>query len=330
MAHSNLPRIVISTGEPAGIGPDITIQISQQHINADITAIGDPDLLRQRAELMGLPLKLFECDASSNKHAVAGELKIIPLKTARSVTAGQLDRHNSDYVLQQLETAYQGCRDKKFDAIVTAPVQKSIINDAGYSFSGHTEFFADLCDSKPVMMLADSTLRVALVTTHLPLSEVAAAITEQHLTEVLEIVHRELQNKFLLKEPAILVCGLNPHAGEDGHLGKEEKNIITPTLNKLRKQGMNLTGPQAADTAFTKTMIRNSDIIVAMYHDQGLPALKAIGFNEIANITLGLPIIRTSVDHGTALNLAGTGLASSSSLMQAIRQALQIAENTVT
>lgn len=325
-----MPRIVISTGEPAGIGPDITIQISQQYINADITAIGDPDLLLQRADLIGLPLKLSEFDAAISKRHTAGELRIIPLKTTQPVIAGHLDRHNSDYVLQQLKTAYAGCRDKKFDAMITAPVQKSIINDAGYSFSGHTEFLAELCDSTPVMMLANNMLRVALATTHLPLSEVVAAITEPRLTKVMEIIHHDLQNKFLIKEPAILVCGLNPHAGEGGHLGNEEKNIIIPTLNKLRKQGMNLTGPQAADTAFTKTMIKDFDIIVAMYHDQGLPALKAIGFNEIVNITLGLPIIRTSVDHGTALDLAGTGLASSSSLMRAIQQALKIVENTIT
>jgi len=247
------------------------------------------------------------------------------VRTKTPAKAGQLDVDNTDYVLTLLNIACKGCIDKKFDAMVTAPVQKSIINDAGIIFSGHTEYLADLChQTTPVMMLANKVFKVALVTTHLPLSEVSAAITKENLTRVLQIVDNDLRNKFSIKHPRILVCGLNPHAGEGGHLGNEEKDIIIPVINTLKEQGLNLTGPQPADTAFTPEMIDGFDIIITMYHDQGLPVLKSLGFGETVNITLGLPIVRTSVDHGTALHLAGTGNVTSSSLMEAIYCAMRM------
>jgi len=326
--NTDLPRIIITTGEPAGIGPDITVQIAQENINADIVAIGDPDLLQGRALALGLPLSLIEfVDARKQKH-VAKSLRIIPVKTEVPAVAGKLDANNAEYVLALLKTACTGCLDSEFDAMVTAPVQKSIINDAGIAFSGHTEFLAGLCHlATPVMMLANNVLRVALVTTHLPLSKVCAAITKDQLTQVLQTVDNDLRHKFSIDKPRILVCGLNPHAGENGHLGNEENEIIIPVINTLKDQGLDLTGPQPADTAFTPEMIDRFDVIVAMYHDQGLPVLKSLGFGETVNITLGLPIVRTSVDHGTALHLAGTGNASYSSLMQAIQCAIDMSCN---
>ena len=327
--NTDLPRIIITTGEPAGIGPDITVQIAQKNINADIVTIGDPDVLQDRASALGLPLSLNEfVDAHKQKH-VAKNLSVIPFKTKAPVIAGHLDSNNSEYVLALLKTACTACLNSKFDAMVTAPVQKSIINDAGITFSGHTEFLADLChQATPVMMLANNALRVALVTTHLPLSKVSAAITKGKLTQVLQIVDKDLRDKFSINAPRILVCGLNPHAGENGHLGNEENEIIIPVINTLKDQGLDLTGPQPADTAFTPEMIDSFDVIVAMYHDQGLPVLKSLGFGETVNITLGLPIVRTSVDHGTALHLAGTGNTSCSSLMEAIQCAIDMSCNT--
>jgi 4-hydroxythreonine-4-phosphate dehydrogenase len=327
--NTDLPRIIITTGEPAGIGPDITVQIAQEEINADIVAIGDPDLLQDRASLLGLPLSLIEFDDASKQKHVAKSLKIIPVKTKTCTITGELDSHNAEYVLALLKTACTACLDNKFDAMVTTPVQKSIINDAGIAFSGHTEFLADLCQqATPVMMLANNILRVALVTTHLPLSKVSNAITKEKLTQVLQIVDNDLRDKFSINKPRIMVCGLNPHAGENGYLGNEENEIIIPVINTLKDQGMDLTGPQPADTAFTQEMIDSFDVIVTMYHDQGLPVLKSLGFGETVNITLGLPIVRTSVDHGTALHLAGTGNASCSSLLEAIQCAISISSNS--
>ncbi|RKZ50033.1 MAG: 4-hydroxythreonine-4-phosphate dehydrogenase PdxA [Gammaproteobacteria bacterium] len=327
--NNDLPRIIITTGEPAGIGPDITVQIAQKNINADIVAIGDPDLLQDRASLLGLPLSLTTFDDAYKQKHVAKTLRIIPVKTETHTIAGKLDVHNAEYVLTLLKTACTACLNNEFDAMVTAPVQKSIINDAAIAFSGHTEFLADLCQqATPVMMLENKLLRVALVTTHLPLSKVSDAITKDKLTEVLQIVDKDLRDKFSINKPRILVCGLNPHAGENGHLGNEENEIIIPVINTLRDQGLDLTGPQPADTAFTQEMIDSFDVVVAMYHDQGLPVLKSLGFGETVNITLGLPIVRTSVDHGTALHLAGTGNASCSSLMEAIQSAIDLSSNT--
>ena len=327
--NAELPRIIITTGEPAGIGPDITVQIAQENINADIVAIGDPDLLQDRAYLLGLPLSLIKFDEAHKQKHVAKSLRIISVKTETHTIAGKLDTDNAEYVLTLLKTACTACLDNQFDAMVTAPVQKSIINDAGIAFSGHTEFLADLCQqATPVMMLANKLLRVALVTTHLPLSRVSDAITKEKLSQVLQIVDKDLRDKFSINKPRILVCGLNPHAGENGHLGDEENEIIIPIINTLKDQGMDLTGPQPADTAFTQEMIDSFDVIVAMYHDQGLPVLKSLGFGETVNVTLGLPIVRTSVDHGTAIHLAGTGNASCSSLMEAIQYAMDLSCNT--
>lgn len=328
MANTEIPRIIICTGEPAGIGPDITIQIAQNNINADIVAIGDPHLLQNRASALGLSLSLIEFDGTIKQKHVAKSLRIIPVETETPAIPGELDPDNAEYVLTLLKTACLGCLDKRFDAMVTAPVQKSIINDAGHTFSGHTEFLANLCEqAAPVMMLANNVLKVALVTTHLPLSKVSASITKENLMQVLKIVDKDLRDKFSINHPRILVCGLNPHAGEMGHLGSEENDIIIPAINTLKDQCLDLTGPHPADTAFTPEMIDNFDVIVAMYHDQGLPVLKSMGFGETVNITLGLPIIRTSVDHGTALHLAGTGNASSSSLMEAVKYAIKMTHN---
>ncbi len=326
--NSKLPRIIITTGEPAGIGPDIIVQVAQENINADIVVIGDPDLLQDRASILGLPLSLIEFNDTKNQKHTTKNLKIIPVKTKTHTIAGNLDTRNVEYVLYLLKTACRACLNHEFDAMVTAPIQKSIINDAGIVFSGHTEFLADICQTTSVMMLANHALRVALVTTHLPLSKVSKTITKDKLIQILQIIESDLRNKFSINKPHILVCGLNPHAGENGHLGCEENDVIIPAINTLKNQGLDIIGPQPADTAFTPKMIDSFDIIVAMYHDQGLPVLKSLGFGEVVNVTLGLPIVRTSVDHGTALQLAGTGNASHSSLLKAIQYAINIAGNT--
>jgi 4-hydroxythreonine-4-phosphate dehydrogenase len=299
-----LPNIAITPGEPAGIGPDITLKLLQQDIAANFIIFADPDLLEQRAEQLGLSINLDN---------------VVPIPLSQPVTPGKLNPANASYVIETLKQAGLACLNKQCDALVTAPVHKGVINDAGINFSGHTEFLADLLNVKQVvMMLATPKLRVALVTTHLPLSEISTAITATRLESVIRILHSELQN------PHILVCGLNPHAGEGGHLGNEEIITIIPTLNKLREQGIHLTGPVSADTAFTDKSLSGIDVVLTMYHDQGLPVLKSQGFGEAVNVTLGLPIIRTSVDHGTALNLAATGKASSNSLCYAVEIATKL------
>ena len=316
-------RIIISSGEPAGVGPDLVVQIAQRAIDAEIIVVGDPDLLKHRAEQLGLPLSLNEFDETKTTCHRAGRLVLIPVTVATPPIVGRPDPKNAKYVLTLLKTACTFCLDQPKTAIVTAPVQKSVINKAGFAFSGHTEFFASFFNqTTPVMLLANDVLKVALVTTHLPLSEISGVVTKSHLTQVLKIVHRDLGKRFAIHKPRILVCGLNPHAGEDGYLGQEEITIINPTLKLLKEQGLDITGPHPADTAFTPDMLERFDVFVAMYHDQGLPVVKALGFRETVNITLGLPIIRTSVDHGTALTLAGTGKASAASLMQAIHYAI--------
>ncbi len=317
--------ILITTGEPAGIGPDITLQLAQQAlpIPVQIVALADPELLAQRASELGLSVQLHTYDPLKpvQKHQ-AGHLEVISVPLSQSVKSGELNAANASYVLEILRQGCQACLEKRFDALVTAPVHKGIINEAGIPFSGHTEFFAEQTDTKQVvMMLATKKLRVALVTTHLPLSAVSSAITPKRLETVIRILAADLTNKFGCQLPHILVCGLNPHAGEGGHLGKEEIVTIIPTLNKLRAEGLQLTGPVSADTAFIPQSLSGVDAVLTMYHDQGLPVLKQQGFSKAVNITLGLPIIRTSVDHGTALNLAGTGEASSESLYNAIEMA---------
>lgn len=321
-----VPRIALTPGEPAGIGPDLCIQLAQQNLPCEIVVIASPQLLEERAEQLGLPLQIKEFDSALPAAAqTAGCMTVLPVELAGPVQCGQLNPANSRYVLKTITKATKGCMDGFFDAMVTAPVHKGVINDAGLSFSGHTEFIADITGGHPVMMLATPGLRVALVTTHLPLSEVSKAITHSRLRTVIRILDQDLRSRFDIAYPKILVCGLNPHAGENGHLGREEIEIIEPVLNTFRKQGMNLRGPLPADTLFTAKYLDSADAVLAMYHDQGLPVLKHIGFGRAVNITLGLPIVRTSVDHGTALDLAGSGKADLGSLQFALQTALTMA-----
>jgi len=321
-----VPRIALTPGEPAGIGPDLCIQLAQQNLPCEIVAIASPQLLEQRAKQLGLPLQIKEFDSAMPAAAhIAGCLTVLPVELAEPVQCGQLNAANSRYVLKTITKATKGCMDVVFDAMVTGPVHKGIINDTGLPFSGHTEFIAGITGGHPVMMLATSGLRVALVTTHLPLSEVSQAITHTRLRTVIRILDHDLRIRFGITHPKILVCGLNPHAGENGHLGREEIDIIEPVLDTFRKQGLNLHGPLPADTLFTDKYLATADAVLAMYHDQGLPVLKHMGFGQAVNITLGLPIIRTSVDHGTALDLAGSGKADLGSLNFALQTALIMA-----
>lgn len=321
-------RIALTPGEPAGIGPDLAIMLAQQAQPHEIVAIADPELLRARAHLLNLPLQLREISpATPPRPLCTGELAVLPVAVGETVVPGKTNIHNASYVLQTLDAAIHGCLTQEFSALVTGPVHKSVINDAGIRFSGHTEYLAGKTGTeKVVMMLATEGLRVALATTHIPLKDVASAINQHELTQVIEILHRDLQQQFGIRQPRIYVCGLNPHAGEDGHLGREEIEVIEPTLAALRSQGMQLIGPLPADTLFTPKYLVDADAVLAMYHDQGLPVLKFKGFGQAVNITLGLPIIRTSVDHGTALDLAGTGKINLGSLRTALTYAIDMAE----
>lgn len=323
-------RIGITPGEPAGIGPDLVIRLAQQDWPAELVVCANAGLLAERAAQLQLPLTLlpYQADASP-KAQRAGTLTIVDFPLATPVIAGQLDATNGHYVVDTLTFAGEKCISGEFAAIVTGPVHKGIINKAGIPFSGHTEFFA-LQSNTPyvVMMLATEGLRVALATTHIPLAYVAKAITADRLTKVLSILHQDLQQKFGIEQPRIYVCGLNPHAGEDGHLGREEIDIINPTLQQLRDTGMDLVGPLPADTLFQPKYLNDADAVLAMYHDQGLPVLKHMGFGRSVNISLGLPLIRTSVDHGTALELAGTGKADAGSFFHALNQAIALANKT--
>lgn len=320
--------IAITPGEPAGIGPDLCIELAQRPVaNTQCVIVADPDLLQDRAKLLKQPLTLTDFDTRADSRPNnPGELFIKPVPLSQSVNPGELNPANADYVLNTLRTATDLVLQKDVDALVTGPVHKGIINEAGVAFTGHTEFLADYCEQKlTVMMLATEGLRVALATTHLPLAKVPDAITQDLLTAILTILHRDLQSKFGIKNPTILVCGLNPHAGEDGHLGSEEIDIIEPVLQKLQLQGLDLIGPLPADTLFTPKYLDHADAVLAMYHDQGLPVLKFKGFGDSCNITLGLPIVRTSVDHGTAIDLAGSGKINSGSLFNAIDTASTMA-----
>lgn len=317
-------RLAVTPGEPSGIGPDILIQLIQNGYPHELVAIADANLLEDRAHLLKLPLRLREVNFDEPPQALAaGELAVLPIPLTKPVVPGALDTHNAHYVLRTLEAAIHGCEADNFAALITGPVHKGVINDAGIAFKGHTEFLAEQTfTDRVVMMLATEGLRVALVTTHLPLKDVPKAITHESVEQTLKIVHRSLQDQFGIVEPNILVCGLNPHAGEGGHLGYEEIEIITPVIHQLRDQvSRQIDGPLPADTLFTPKYLDGADAVVAMYHDQGLPVLKHLGFGQAVNITLGLPIIRTSVDHGTAIDLAGSGKADTGSLKQAIRVA---------
>lgn len=336
--NKTIQRLVITSGEPAGVGPDLCVQLAQQDHAFEIVVIADTRLLAERATCLQLPLEIIpftEESAQPRSAHRAGRLLVLDVTLCTSTVVGQLDPANAAYVLKTLDVAIDGCQRGIFDALVTGPVHKGVINEAGVAFSGHTEYLAEHTSGHPVMMLATEGLRVALVTTHLPLSSVPAAITRERVAEVLDILYRELQSRLGIDEPRILVCGLNPHAGEDGHLGREEIEVITPVLEKYRQQmphqhlADNIKGPLSADTLFTKNNLVQADAVLAMYHDQGLPVLKHMGFGEAVNITLGLPIIRTSVDHGTALELAGTGKAKAESFLYALRIASEMVEHSV-
>lgn len=319
--------LLVTSGEPAGIGVDLCIQLAHLSLDIPFVVLADPTLLVQRAIRLGIELDIDYYEFGDEWTAPAkGCLKVWPIALRDRVITGQLNTANSDYVLEMLERATHACLDGVAAGIVTAPVQKSVINEAGIAFSGHTEFLQELCGvDKVVMMLACPDLKVALATTHLPLRQVPDAITPDLLKQVIRITHQDLQRHFGIQAPRLLVTGLNPHAGENGYLGREELEIINPTLAELRAEGLNVSDALAADTLFTPENLAQGDAVLAMYHDQGLPVLKAKGFGEAVNITLGLPIIRTSVDHGTALHLAGTGKAKVGSLLAALKMAAQMA-----
>ena len=318
MASGPPSRLVLTCGEPAGIGPDLALQIAA-HLPAaeadyQITCLADRNLLESRARLLQLPLS----------ESPAFRIEHVPLP--QPVEPGRLDVRNARWVLELLDRAIQGVRDDRFDAIVTAPVQKSVINDAGVAFTGHTEYLAERCGVRqPVMLLVGGALRVALATTHLPLAAVAGALTAGGLDSTLQVIDRDLRRFWGLPMPRIAVCGLNPHAGESGHLGREEQELIAPAISRAQQAGIHASGPWPADTIFTPRRLQEFDVVLAMYHDQGLPVLKFAAFGHAVNVTLGLPLLRTSVDHGTALDLAGTGKADVGSLAAAVQLAAILA-----
>ena len=327
---ANIQRVVITPGEPAGIGPDLVIALAQRDWPVEVVVAASPELLLERAALLGLPLQLipYSPDAPASPQT-AGTLTILPIPLRAPVKPGLLDVKNGEYVVDMLARACDGCIKGEFAALITGPVHKGIINDAGIPFIGHTEFFEARSHSdKVVMMLATEELRVALVTTHLPIKAISEAITPELLREIITILHHDLRTKFGIPSPHVLVCGLNPHAGEGGHMGTEEIDTIIPVLNEMRAKGMNLSGPLPADTLFQPKYLENADAVLAMYHDQGLPVLKYQGFGRGVNITLGLPFIRTSVDHGTALDLAGQGKADVGSFITALNLAIKMIVNT--
>ena len=325
---ADLPVIAITSGEPAGIGPELCLRLVERDFPAQLVVLADRTLLAARAKAVGISgdgLKLR--DWIHGQVSQKGTLDVLHQPLSAPSLPGRLDPANANYVLQLLDRALDGCRSGEFAALVTAPVHKGVINDAGVPFTGHTEYLAEKTNTpQVVMMLAGSNLRVALATTHLPLKDVAAAITQESLEATLRILHADMRSKYGLANPRILVAGLNPHAGEGGYLGMEEIEVISPVLERLRGEGMRLIGPLPADTMFTPPMLEQGDCVLAMYHDQGLTALKYASFGNGINVTLGLPIIRTSVDHGTALELAGTGRADPGSLFVAVEQAIAMAQ----
>jgi 4-hydroxythreonine-4-phosphate dehydrogenase len=321
-----IPRIIITSGEPAGIGPDACVSLAQSPWDADLVVAADPGLLADTAKSLGLPLQIVPYDPRRPSAHRAGSLRVLEIPLRGAVRAGHPDSRNAPYVIEMLNRASDGCSNGEFAAMVTAPVQKSILMEGGYAFTGHTEYLAERTRAAlPVMLLLSGTLRVALVTTHLALADVPRAITRSRLRATLRIVHDDLQKYFALNAPRITVLGLNPHAGEAGYLGREEIDIMEPVIQELRLEGMDLQGPTPADTAFTPRALAGADVVVAMYHDQGLPVIKHLGFGNAVNMTLGLPILRTSVDHGTALDLARTGKADIGSLRAALGVAIDLA-----
>ncbi len=317
--------LYVTSGEPAGIGPDICLSLANRVDERPIVVLADLNLLQQRAAMLNLEVELIEYTGQQQSSAV-GQLYVEHVPVNEPVIEGELNPNNSAYVLEQLRRSADYAMSGQSVGVATAPVQKSVINDAGIAFSGHTEYYQEFAGvARVVMMLATKTLRVALATTHLPLRAVADAITAERLHQVIDILLHDLKTKFKISQPKVLVCGLNPHAGEGGYLGMEEIEVINPVLESYRAQGMDLSLSLPADTLFTPENLKDADAVLAMYHDQGLPVLKSQGFGEAINITLGLPFIRTSVDHGTALSLAGTGQAKSSSLNVAVDLALDLA-----
>ena len=322
MAVRPAPVLAVTCGEPAGIGPDLCLQLAQHAHGQALVVLADKTLLQQRAALLGLRVQLHDYDPQQTMPLAPGHLRVLHVPLLQPVQAGKLNPANSRHVLDLLNRALQGCQAREFGGMVTAPVHKGVINDAGTPFTGHTEFLAEQTHTaQVVMMLAGGGMRVALATTHLALREVPDAITPALLESVLRIIRHDFSERFGINSPRILVAGLNPHAGEGGYLGREEIDTIIPVLDKLRAQGMNVSAPLPADTLFTPQRLAQCDCVLAMYHDQGLPVLKHASFGQGVNVTLGLPIIRTSVDHGTALELAGTGNADAGSLLEAIRMA---------
>jgi len=320
-----IPRVALTSGEPAGIGPELCLAIAREALDCELVCLADRSLLAARSAALKWPVKLVEYDAARRAAHTPGTLAVLHVPLATESVPGKLDRANSRYVLNLIDRAIDGAVSGEFDAIVTAPVQKSVINEAGIAFTGHTEYLAERTRAPlPVMMLATEDLRVALATTHLPLKDVSAAITVESLCQILSILDHDLRQWWGMQSPRIAVCGLNPHAGESGHLGTEEINVISPAISLMRARGVNVTGPVPADTAFVPARLAECDAVLAMFHDQGLPVIKHSGFDRAVNVTLGLPILRTSVDHGTALDLAGTGRADHRSLAAAIRLALGI------
>ena len=319
--------LYVTSGEPAGIGPDICLSLAERVDERPIVVLVDMDMLKQRSQTLKLPVELIPYQGQDVSSGI-GQLFVEHVPLQQDVVLGELNPNNAAYVLEQLRRSADYAMSGKSVGIATAPVQKSVINEAGISFSGHTEYYQEFAGvPRVVMMLATKTLRVALATTHLPLRAVADAITPERLHQVIDILIHDLKSKFKIEQPKILVCGLNPHAGEGGYLGMEEIEVINPVLESYRAQGINMSLSLPADTLFTPENLKDADAVLAMYHDQGLPVLKSQGFGEAINITLGLPFIRTSVDHGTALSLAGTGLAKSSSLHVAVDLALDLARH---
>lgn len=323
-------RIAITPGEPAGIGPDLAIAIAQQAWPVQMVVVASKALIKERAKQLNMPVTLIDYNASLEaKPQEKCTITILDIPLGQPTIPGTLDTNNGAYVVETLKVASDKNMTGEFDAIVTGPVHKGLINKSGIPFSGHTEYFAHQANcSDVVMMLATEGLRVALVTTHIPLAYVSKAITYERLQKVTRILHQDLKTKFGIKSPRIYACGINPHAGEDGHLGREEIEVMEPAFAELREEGLNIIGPLPADTIFQEKYLADADAILSMYHDQGLPVLKYKGFGSSVNITLGLPFIRTSVDHGTALELAGTGQAEAGSMMEAIKSAIYLANSS--
>lgn len=320
--HSLRKPLVVTAGEPAGIGPDLCVALADSPWARQIVVVADPDMLAERANMLRSDVRLT--NYSDNAAVGDRELMVLPQPLEQAVVCGKTDTRNAQSLMDGLQRAVQGCVSGEFSGLVTAPLHKSAIIDAGIPFSGHTEFLAELTSTRtPVMLLIADKLRVALASTHIPLRKVPEYLTAERITSVLRVLHNDLQKKFDIANPRIVVCGLNPHAGENGHLGTEDRDVITPSIQTCQSEGMDVHGPLPADTAFTPAAGK-ADAVLAMYHDQGLPVLKFAGFGNAVNVTLGLPIIRTSVDHGTALDLAGTGRANSGSMLAALATAAQL------